>query len=56
QLGQQILGHWSSKSPLQTINCNGVSATGVTHTSADNKVQVQAVWYAPAALPQGPTL
>lgn len=56
QSGQQILGYWSSGSLLQTIDCNGVSATGITHTSSATKTQIQAIWHTPSTISQGSTI
>jgi hypothetical protein len=50
----QIVGTWSTADgDFQTLNCGGVSSTGITHTSDSDKTQVTAGWTAPADLAQG---
>lgn len=45
---QQILGAWSLQdSSLQTLACDKVANTAVTHSSANEKSQIEAVWHAP---------
>jgi hypothetical protein len=47
----QIIGSWSeSDSNLQTLSCNGVANTGVTHTSNNDKSLVTATWIPPSTV------
>lgn len=46
---QQIVGTWSiNNSSVKLISCNGTENTGITHSSADNKLEITALWHAPS--------
>jgi hypothetical protein len=47
----QIIGSWSvSDGNLQTLPCEGIANTGVTHTSNNDKSSIQAVWTPPSTV------
>jgi hypothetical protein len=49
QNNQQIIGTWAVRSPsIKTIACDETKNTGVTHSSADHKLQIEALWHAPS--------
>lgn len=46
---QQIVGSWSAKnSSLKTISCNETKDTAITHSSANERSEIQAYWHAPS--------
>jgi hypothetical protein len=46
---QQIIGTWSPvNASLQTLACNGIANTGVTHTSNVVKSEIEAIWFPPS--------
>ena len=50
----QVVGTWSTTdSNFQTVDCDGVPNTGITHQSKTDKAQVSAIWTAPAGVAQG---
>lgn len=54
---QQIVGTWSIADPLiRTVACGKRANTAVTHVSADDKQQVEAVWHSPTTLAEGETV
>jgi hypothetical protein len=51
---QQIIGTWSTiNSTLKTISCDERENSAVTHSSADDKSQIEALWHAPSNLLEG---
>jgi hypothetical protein len=49
QTSAQIIGTWSTvSSGIQTLDCDGVANTGVTHSSAAIKSSIVAVWTPPS--------
>ncbi|UJR28575.1 hypothetical protein I4U23_009808 [Adineta vaga] len=54
---QEILGTWSiTNSAFQTIACDGIENTAVTHITPADKLQIEALWHSPAILSQGDTI
>jgi len=50
---QQIIGTWSTtNSMIKTISCNNKENTAITHSSADEKLGIEALWYAPSTILQ----
>ena len=50
----QVVGTWSpTDGTFQTLDCDDISNTGITHTSKSDKTQVSASWTAPADIAQG---
>ena len=57
QPDQQIVGTWSTtNAPVKTIDCDSKQNTAITHTTADEKLRVEALWHAPNVLLQGDTI
>jgi hypothetical protein len=47
----QIIGNWSVVgSTIQTLACDGIANTGVTHNSNNDKTSIQAIWYPPSTV------
>lgn len=50
---QQIIGTWSvTNSSVKTISCNGTDNNAVTHSSADDKLEMVVLWHAPSNILQ----
>ncbi len=48
---QQIMGTWSiNNSSVKTVSCNGTNNTAVTHSSADDKLEIVVLWQAPSTV------
>ncbi|CAF3697979.1 unnamed protein product [Rotaria sordida] len=51
QNNQHIIGTWSiTNSLIKTISCNGIENTAITHSSDDDKLQIDALWHAPSIM------
>lgn len=54
---QSIMGTWSvANSSLATVACNDIENTAVSHSSADDKSQIEALWHAPSNISRDNTI
>ena len=54
---QRIMGTWSvANASLATVACNDIANTAVTHSSADDKSQIEALWHAPSNISDDNTI
>ena len=57
QNNQHIIGTWSVVDPLvKTISCNEIKNAAITHSSANDKLQIEALWHVPSILSEGKTI
>ncbi|CAF1163143.1 unnamed protein product [Rotaria sp. Silwood1] len=57
QNSQHIIGTWSTtNSSIKTISCDGTKNAAITDSSADNKLQIEALWHAPSILSEDKTI
>ncbi len=53
QNNQQIIGTWSiTNSMIKTISCTDTKSSAITHSSADDKLGIEALWTAPSNILQ----
>ncbi|CAF5053685.1 unnamed protein product [Rotaria sp. Silwood1] len=54
---QKIIGTWSALgSDIQTLNCDRIDNTGITHNSASDKSSIEALWHPPSAIIENSTV
>ncbi|CAF3082951.1 unnamed protein product [Rotaria sp. Silwood2] len=57
QNNQHIIGSWSiTNSAIKTISCNETENVAIIHSSADNKLQIEAFWHAPSIISEEKTI
>jgi hypothetical protein len=51
QNDQKIIGTWSVTNPsVKTVSCDDIANTAITHSSADHKLQIEALWHTPSII------
>ncbi|CAF5040419.1 unnamed protein product [Rotaria sp. Silwood1] len=54
---QKIIGTWSALgSDIQTLNCDRIDNTGITHNSASDKSSIEALWHPPSTIIENSTV
>ncbi|UJR20943.1 hypothetical protein I4U23_024052 [Adineta vaga] len=57
QTGNQIIGTWRIvSSTIQTLACDNVANSGITHNSRSDKTSIEAIWTPPATITETTTL